>query len=85
MRSDLCGCLRDTDLARAGVGLQEALMDGVLQKLLLVVGLGCMSAASSAMITGGHLKHGRTNLKQRQRWKQGKKKERKSHLGMADL
>lgn len=46
-----------SDLAWDSARLQETLMDGVLQKLLVIVGYGCVSATSSTMVTGGHLKH----------------------------
>lgn len=52
MRSDDC-----SDLARDSARLQETLMDGVLQKLLVIVGHGCVSAASTTLVADRHLKH----------------------------
>lgn len=65
-----------SDLARDSARLQETLMDGVLQKLLVVVGHGCVPAASSTLVTDRHLKHWRTHLKRRQCWTDEKPKEK---------
>ncbi|KAF3850854.1 hypothetical protein F7725_012626 [Dissostichus mawsoni] len=46
-----------SDLARNHARLQETLMDGVLQQLLVVVGHGCVSSSSSAVVGGGNVKH----------------------------
>lgn len=46
-----------SDLARGSARLQETLMDGVLQKLLIIVGHGRVAASSSAVVTARHHKH----------------------------
>lgn len=54
-------CLGGADgsshLAPDPVRLQQALVDGVLQKILVVVGHGYVSAAPSTVVTGRHLEH----------------------------
>lgn len=50
--SDSC-----SDLAWDSARLQETLMDGILQKLLVIIGHGCVAAASSAVVTGRHHEH----------------------------
>lgn len=55
-------------LASDPVRLQEALMDGVLQQLLVVVGHWCVSAASATVVIGRHLEHWRRHLERRQHW-----------------
>lgn len=71
------------NLAGNSARLQETLMDGVLQELLVVVGHGCVSAASSPVVTGRHLKHCRAHLKGRQCWTD--EHQNKSGLRMTDV
>lgn len=45
------------DLAGASTGLQETLMDGVLQQLFVVTGHGGVSTAAPSVVADGHLEH----------------------------
>lgn len=63
MTGRLVGC---SYLARDLARLQETLMDGVLQKLLVVVGHGRVSAATPTVVTGRHLEHWGTHSKWRE-------------------
>lgn len=46
-----------SDLAGGSTRLQETLMDGVLQQLLIVTGHGQVTTAASSVVTVGHLEH----------------------------
>lgn len=54
------------NLAWGSARLEETLMDGVLQELLVVAGHGRVAAASSPVVPVGHLKHRRRHLKRSQ-------------------
>lgn len=46
-----------SDLAGGSARLQETLVDGVLQELLVITGHGRVSTAASPVVTVRHLKH----------------------------
>lgn len=48
------GC---SDLAWGSARLQETLVDGVLQELLIITGHGHVSTAASSVVTVRHLEH----------------------------
>lgn len=50
------GCVC-SDLAGGSARLQETLVDGVLQELLVVTGHGRVSTAASSVVTVRHLEH----------------------------
>lgn len=62
------GAVGSSHLALDPLRLQQALVDGVLQQLLVVVGHGCVSAASSAVVIGRHLENWWRHLERRQHW-----------------
>ena len=51
-------------LARRPSGLQEALVDGVLEERLVLVGRGGVPAASAVPVVARHLEHGRAHLEE---------------------